>query len=267
MEQNISAVLSAPIEFQIFAPSYRRPKGVSTHLMIPSIKYVVAESEAESYLAEGLPTWVAPDSAQGNLCRIRNWILDNATCPNILLLDDDFVGVLRWGISEEGVKVQRTLDPSEILAFIEHGFCLAEEMGVRYWGLNCLQDPLSFREYTPFSLGAYIGGPWQAFLSMDLRYDENLPLKEDYDLTLQVLNKYRRVLRFNGYSYKSKQHTNQGGCAVYRTMEREKAQLLDLQNKWGSSIIRVDSGASHVRRTKQVDWDINPIMKIPIRGV
>ena len=75
-------------------------------------------------------------------------------------------------------------------------------------------------------------GPFQAFNNLDLRYDENLPLKEDYDLSLQVLNKYRKTLRFNAYHYIAKQHTNLGGCADYRTREREKEQM-DLLIKMG----------------------------------
>jgi hypothetical protein len=42
----------------------------------------------------------------------------------------------------------------------------------------------------------------------DIRYDERIPLKEDYDLSLQHLNKFRKVLRFNKYFYKVKQSKN-----------------------------------------------------------
>lgn len=267
MEQATSIELREPIEFAIFAPSYKRPHGVTTHKHLPAVKYVVAESEAQQYIDNGLPVWVAPDSAQGNLCRIRNWILDNSECRNILLVDDDFVGVARWQILDDNSKVRHQLTPDQLMSFIEDGFCLAEEIGVMFWGLNCVDDPLSFRDYTPFALTAYIGGPWQAFLDPDVRYDESLPLKEDYDMTLQVLNKHRKVLRFNAYHYFAKQHINQGGCAAYRTLEREREQLALLRSKWGSRIVKTDSGNSHIRRQKENRYDINPIIKIPIKGV
>jgi hypothetical protein len=84
-------------------------------------------------------------------------------------------------------------------------------------------------------------------------------LKEDYDLSLQVLNKYRKTLRFNAYHYLVKQHTNIGGCANYRTLAKEKEQLKLLQIKWGSKIVREDKSGQ--------GYDINPIIKTPIKGV
>jgi hypothetical protein len=67
------------------------------------------------------------------------------------------------------------------------------------------------------------------------RYDENLPLKEDYDMTLQQLNLERVVLRVNAYHYICKQSENVGGCAAYRNRDREEAQLKALQAKWGGA--------------------------------
>ena len=125
--------------------------------------------------------------------------------------------------------------------------------------MNLLPDKGAYREYTPFSLTVPILGPFQAFNNLDLRYSESLPLKEDYDLSLQVLNKYRKTLRFNAYHYYVKQHTNIGGCADYRTLEREKAQIIAFQKKWGKQIVQEDKSSK--------GFDINPIVKIPIRGV
>ena len=101
---------------------------------------------------------------------------------------------------------------------------------------------------------------------MDLRYDETLPLKEDYDMVLQTMNKYRRALRSNFLNFNFAQHTNIGGCATYRTVEREKAQFELLRKKWGSRIVRTDTGESK-QKVKKQGYDINPIIKIPIKGV
>lgn len=133
--------------------------------------------------------------------------------------------------------------------------------------MNLLPDKGAYREYTPFALKSVILGPFQAFNDLDLRYDERLPLKEDYDLSLSVLNKYRMTLRFNAYFYSCKQHTNPGGCASYRTIKREQSQFDLLQKKWGSKIVRRDGGNSSVNRTKKAAYDINPIIKVPIGGV
>ena len=243
------------MNIKFFAPSYKRPNGVYTQRHLPFVKYVVAEFEADAYIEAGHDVWVVPDSAQGNLCRIRNYILDNCGSDRVVLVDDDMTGICRY-VNQQPVK----LSADETLEFIEAAFVLCNDLDIKYWGLNCLADKGAYREYTPFAFKAYIGGPFQAFNGLDLRYDESLPLKEDYDLTLQVLNKYRRTLRFNAYHYLVKQHSNVGGCADYRTIQKEREQLRLLQKKWGSKIVRED------RHSKQ-SYDINPIIKVPIGGV
>jgi hypothetical protein len=150
---------------------------------------------------------------------------------------------------------------------IQEGFQLAYDLDVRFWGINCVADKGSYREYTPFGTKQYIGGPFQAHCNNDLRYDEKIYLKEDYDMTLQVLNKYRKNLRLNMYHYDCDQATLAGGCASYRSIEREKEHNEMLVKKWGSKIITFDSGASQVNRKRQVGYDINPIIKVPIGGV
>lgn len=254
--------ISTVTEFAIFAPSYRRPEGITTQLYLPECTYVVAEKEAKDYEANGHRVWAVPDSAQGNVSRIRNYILDNCGCSRVLILDDDIGYLGRW----EAAKPKR-LTTDEAMEFIEQGFFMAEQFGVRYWGVNLLPDKGAYREYTPLALKACVLGPFQGFNDLDLRYDERLPLKEDYDLSLQVLNKYRMTLRFNAYFYSCKQHTNPGGCAAYRTIDREKQQFDLLQKKWGSRIVRSDSGASNVNSKKNQSYDINPIIKVPIGGV
>ena len=79
------------MKVKIYAPSYKRPEKSITQKLYPSIKLVVKESEAKEYLENGNDIEVCPDSAQGNVSRIRNWILDNlmkdADC--LILMDDD----------------------------------------------------------------------------------------------------------------------------------------------------------------------------------
>jgi len=247
---------------KIFSPSYKRARIVTTQKYLPSCKYVVAEFEADEYIAEGHDCWIVPDSAQGSVCKIRNYILDNSDEKELVIIDDDMSYIGRWN----GSKSVR-LDHDDVLEFIDHGFLMANDLDVKLWGMNIIGDKGSYREYTPFSMKSPILGPFQAFRNIDLRYDEDLPLKEDYDLSLQVLNKYRRTLRFNMYHYVCKQKTITGGCAAYRNIDFEKEQFKLLVKKWGSDIVRQDSGKSQTGRKKELVYDINPIIKVPIGGV
>ena len=201
-----------------------------------------------------------PNAVQGNVSRVRNYILDHFN--PVLILDDDIRRFGRWD-RQKNIK----LNTDEAMEFIEHAFLVARGLHVHMWGMNLLPDKGAYREYTPFALRAVVLGPVQGFVNMDLRYDETLPLKEDYDLSLQVLNKYRRTLRFNMYHYVCGQHNNVGGCATYRTLDRERAQFLQLQKKWGSDIVRIDTQGGQVNQKKRTNWDINPVVRVPIHGV
>lgn len=262
---------SEPIEcpsirgLTIASPSWKRGGRCTTHTIFDGVNYVVAQSQRKDYAGEGANLWVCPDSAQGNLCRVRNWILDHCPTRWLLILDDDLQAMCRWQRN-----VAKTLGKEEAMEAIEAAFSLADEMGVKMWGVNLMVDKSTYREYTPFSLSAVVCGPLQGFIEQDLRYDEALPLKEDYDLSLQTLNKYRRILRINFLGYRARQHNNEGGCAQYRTMRMEREQLQKLRAKWGSEIVRDDPCVRNkgaMKPSKRHCYDINPIVVPPIKGV
>lgn len=252
----------------VFAPSYRRGnRKATTQEYLPFATLVVAENEAKQYQAAGNRVLVCPDKAQGNLSRVRNWILDqHKKLRGVLILDDDYSAIYRWIGAERNY---RKLSADVVEELIEHGFSLAEQIDAFMWGINCVVDKGAYRENTPFCTVSYIGGPFQAFRPNPLRYDEDLPLKEDYDMTLQHLNKFRAALRMNMYCYQVKQNEQAGGCAMYRSLDRERAQFKLLQEKWGSEIVRVDAGndKSMVRTRRAKSYDINPRMMAPIMGV
>lgn len=83
------------MKVKFYAPSYRRPIKSITQKNYPFVKLVVCESDADSYIENGNDIIVCPDSAQGNVCRVKNWMLDNlfddADC--IIFVDDDCSGI------------------------------------------------------------------------------------------------------------------------------------------------------------------------------
>ena len=241
-----------------FAPSYKRPQKSSTQILYPFVKIVVKESEANEYLINGNDIVICPDSAQGNLCRVRNWILDKFIneFDAIILLDDDYKNVIRWN-NQKQIK----LCENEFEEMCENIAILCKDYGFFYFGLNCVTDKGGYREHTPFSTNKYIGGPFQGFIKGNiLRYDESLNLKEDYDMTLQNLHKYKGCLRANFLSYDVKQAEQSGGCAMQRNFKEEQRQFELLQKKWGNSIIQKDNKSKR-------SFDFNPIMKTPLKGI
>ena len=246
------------LDIRLFAPSYKRPYLSSTQVLYPEVTLIVSESEREDYEAQGNRVSTCPDEVQGNVCRVRNFILQsNHDADCVVILDDDCKGIARFN-REDNTKMK--LGSVELADFVQHATRLALDGGVKLWGINCVSDPNAYREFTPFNFVAYIGSPFSGHCKTDLFYDERLPLKEDYDLTLQHLYKYRKVLRVNAYHYFVDQAKQGGGCATYRSSSRERQQFELLQQKWGKRIIRKDTASRRL-------FDFNPILDFPLNGV
>ena len=261
------------MNISVNCPSYKRPQ-VETLKYLPFCKVWVCESEHDKYAEEnkGATIISCKKGIQGNLCRIRNHILKTEFengADVVLIIDDDMRGVYHYEPNGSYGYEEHKVEAEDFIAFIEKYSVMAMDIGAKFWGINVNFDPQSYRHYTPFSTVSYIGGPFQCFIKgNECWYDEDLPLKEDYDMTLQQLNKYRVALRVNKYHYMVKQAQQKGGCAAYRNYEKEEQQLKALQQKWGSDIVKIDtSDRSHQSTKQRVRIDFNPVIKVPIRGV
>ena len=69
----------------------------------------------------------------------------------------------------------------------------------------------------------------------ELRFDKQLTLKEDYDYTLQHIQK-SKVLRYQKYLFTFKHYLNKGGAVDIRTDNEEQKNIMILKSKWGDSI-------------------------------
>jgi hypothetical protein len=235
------------MNISVNAPSYRRPDDVRTLAYLPFTRIWVDHNEYEAYKASYPDADIigCPDGVQGNLCRVRNYILREEFKRGmdvVLIIDDDFTCLRRFDYdgNENWGYVPHVITEEEFLPFLEKYSVIADDMGAKFWGVNCNCDPMAYRHNTPFSTRSYIGGPFQCFLKGNrCYYDENLPLKEDYDMTLQQLNMERVVLRVNSYHYICEQSTNKGGLAAYRNRDREYEQCEMLIKKWGGAYFQL----------------------------
>lgn len=248
-------------------PSYKRgDKPLLTLKHIPNALVFVDASEAEQYKNTNKDAEIVavPSGVQGNLCRIRNYILDycfNKQAYAVVIMDDDINCFYKVGEKNNHALTFNKMDSTTLMNAVATIANVAENVGAKMFGVNPnAVDGLTFRETQPFTFVNYIGGPFQGFLNNPIRYDERLPLKEDYDMTLQHLLKYRRIVRCEFVRYSAKMHENKGGCAEVRDIDTENAQFKLLQSKWGSNIVRRDKSCK-----KGVD--INPLLKIPLKGV
>lgn len=259
------------MNISVCCPSYKRPK-VETLDYIPFCKVYVDGKEYDDYVKanEGANIVRCEDGVQGNLCRVRNYIIQKEFengADAVCIVDDDMKGLFLWVEGENHTMKKEKIQSDDLIPFLEKYSILCDEFGFKFWGAQCNQDSLSYKQYSPFSTVSYIGGPFQCFIKgNECFYDERLPLKEDYDMTLQQCNKYRGCLRLNFLTYDVKQSEQAGGCASYRNMKKEKEQFDLLQKKWGKDIVREDQ-SNKGQTKKQKCFDYNPIIKIPIKGI
>jgi len=94
----------------------------------------------------------------------------------------------------------------------------------------------------------FILGDFFASEVSDIRFDERLTLKEDYDYTASHLQKYGEVLRCNRLIITAKHETNAGGACDARDAEgtKERYNIAILKEKWGTAI------ADHPTRANQI---------------
>ena len=261
------------MKISVNCPSYKRPK-VETLDYLPFCKVWVDNKEYNNYIKanprhkENIIS--VPDGIQGNVCRIRNYILDKEFEKGIdvvCIIDDDMKGIYYFENENGKAYNKKIVNQDEFIQFLEKYSVMCEELGFKLWGVNLNQDALSYRQYSPFSTNSVILGPFSCHLKNNIRYDVNLPLKEDYDLAIQHLNKYRGILRINKFHYNCKQSKQAGGCATYRNYQREEEQLKLLQKKWGKKIVKIDKVENSNTKKVKKEIDYNPIINIPIKGI
>jgi len=172
------------MKISINIPSYKRPI-VETLKYIPFARVWIDGEEEEEYRKENPNTdiVVVDKGIQGNICRIRNYILKKEFergMDFVCTVDDDMEGMYCWQD-----QVCHKIPTEMIMVFLEKYSIMAEDLGVYLWGMNINQDKQVYREYSPFSMTSFIGAPFTVFRKgKNCWFYERLPLKEDYDMTL-----------------------------------------------------------------------------------
>lgn len=238
----------------VLSPSYNRATAASSHRVFPGLVYAVRESQVESYLAEGLEVLPIPEDQDGNIAKARNFLLREFRGRDFVMVDDDYEGIFR---TEKGKEI--SLGEEQIDLLFLNGFTMADDLGTPLWGINVQADPKFYREYTPFTFLSPVLGTFSGISGSfpeAIRYDEDLWLKEDYDLFLQVCRKFHRVLRFGQYHYRVDHYDLAGGVVGYRNKDEEIRQLRRMQAKWGKEVVRYDLTKS-----------LNPVIRVPLKGV
>jgi len=246
----------------VIIPSYKRSHDLKGKDYFAMAKYCIPESQKDEYL-KVLPEdriILLPDNQDGSITRKRNWILKNIPRP-LIMIDDDVEKMMYWDNRKEGYL--KTEFPQILLNELFDSFVdLAEQFEVKLFGVAQNGDDRTYKENIPFNLTNIVLGPFQGHLEHDLKFDDNVGSKDDYDMSLQQLRKYSKILRINKYCYICEHGDNKGGIVSYRTKEKEIEYCKNIMLKWGKKII-----SYKLPPKKMVDLLNASKVNIPIKGV
>lgn len=222
-------------------PSFRRSASLPGRDYFASAVYVVPESQADAYASAGVPhrrIVTLPDEQDGNAARKRNWILANFPRPLVMIDDDvESIGYFERTGQKDGDHAPKVLPADALPEWLERGFELAEGFDVPVWGVAQNPDNRIYKEWQPFNLIQPILGPFTAHRAHEVRCDERMGCKDDYDFALQILQRYGKALRWNRFHYNRPPPGNAGGAVSYRTREYEKKCADAIMAKWGKNVI------------------------------
>jgi hypothetical protein len=155
-----------------------------------------------------------------------------------VFLDDDLRAVKLAEPGESNTKVEVTVAEAIGMAIAE-----LEARGLKLAGAAPTDNAYFCRR--AITLNGFVRDGFTVHLPHDHRYDEALPLKLDYDMTLQHLHAYGAAVRIDTLLMTFQQRAKKGGCS-YRSPELEEQCIDHLLAKWPGSIKR------HAKRDHEV---------------
>lgn len=222
------------MDFAIYVISAGRPEAVermAPHLdtVQRPVFWMVPESDADAYSAAGARQ-VLTDP--GSLVGARNEALDLAfDCGPAwacVQLSDDLKRIKALA-SDAPKGIELTL--AATLAELDEAL---DDTGLSLCGCSPTDNLYFAKEGV--STRKFVVGDLIMVRPTELRFDENLRLKEDYDFTLQHWATYGGAARCDFIAPGFAHYTNAGGAVAARTAELEQETIAYLKAKWPGMI-------------------------------
>jgi hypothetical protein len=215
------------MDFAVYVISAGRPEAVgrlADHLAtVPEpVFWIVPKSDGDAYRAAGAD--VVHDN--GSLVGARNLALDIAFAAGVacVQLSDDLKRIKALAAGHpKGVEYP-------LGATFKHLDAALDSTGLAFAGCSPTDNLYFAKEGV--STRKFIVGDLIMVRPTELRFDENLRLKEDYDFTLQHWMTYGGAARCDYIAPSFAHYTNAGGAVAARTAELEQETIGYLKDKW-----------------------------------
>jgi hypothetical protein len=229
--------------------SHKRPHNVRTILQIVGeCTFYVNKGEKKEYHDAGAKYVVECGT---EICTARNYAIADAHLAQLpsIQVSDDLRGIKRISVMG-GKRVQVEID------FIEVVITMVQELRRRkfYFGgvavsnnaLNYQGKDISYNKLIVNDLICIMPG-------INQRFDVDLALKEDYDMTINQLIYVGGVVRLDNILCNFPHRENKGGANTYRNEKTELVPTKKLFAKWGPHVMK------HKTREGQVSLNYKQI--------
>jgi len=212
--------------------SSKRPQNVAGMEAFLGVQptWYVGLGEGELYRQAGARNVIEA----GGLVETRNRAIDDAFglgVPAVEVSDD-----LRWlkrSVSKRNSERHELPFADCVKLMIE----AAQGYGLRLAGISPTNNAFYSDPEKPVKTRVFICADLFVLLPpCDLRFDDSLRLKEDYDYTLQHIAAYGGVVRRDDIQAQFLHRTNPGGAVAYRTARAEQEAIDYLKAKWGTLV-------------------------------
>jgi len=225
------------MDFRIAVPSYKRPDTVATKTLNYLTKcgidlsyvdiFVADETEKEDYLYltdQGPRIIVGVRGIRNQREFIRGYYDEG---QKVLSMDDDIEYLCKL--------IGDKLEPFyNLKQFTTMAFKLCIKNKTKLWGVTAVNNPFYMKDKVSTNLKFIVGCFYGYINDKDnyLRVSPELKVKEDYELTIKHFKKFGSVIRFDGYSPKTKYYTEKGGLQGDRDSVMSEEAALFLLNKY-----------------------------------
>jgi len=230
------------LDYRIAIPSYGRPEAIKakTLLMLDQMDVdrdrilvvCATHEEKESYDAALRNDW-RTEVARLGLANAREWYhrhLPKGT--RIISIDDDIEGLYQ----KDGVKLapyQGTIDD-----LAEDGFSQCEAAGAGLWGVYPVLNGMFMNDQTVVGLRFICGAFFGSYAGDPVFQSRHSPNGEDWDSTLLSFARYRKVVRLEYVTFKTRMwqgadggmSQEQGG--LENRMKQHEASLKDIASRY-----------------------------------
>ena len=211
----------------IYVPSYNRAATTNTFKLLEYCTYVVRKSQEAEYRARGIESiWAVDDYLIDNLCKVSNYITDNAPEQMIFTIDDDVdYFVYRMETNE------KVTDVDTIMGEIERIAQIMLDLEIGFGAEDAAMTPWNYTSEFRFT-GTTGAMRWYNKAVYKSRFREEVYHNCDLDVMLHELLVNRITLKPMYWCVKAGTDTNTGGNSS-KTRAEQRDCVYEMKRRWG----------------------------------